>query len=467
MIQHQKPLRINRLTSLLAGGCLLLSVTSAAADVGVELWQQKYNPVGSSWSRGYFYTAGFTSNGSILANGLRSEADSGSAVGVRYDAKTGAVVDSPAEWFLFEYTIYDYAHDRFLDQHIDSSGNVYFVGMGYPASYNTFSARYNVPNIWKFGSDYDNPVSGNPDRPLWKKYHLGSGLPEDNAGQFSGMAADSSDNIYAVGYFTDLVSATSERDWIIDKYDTAGTRAVGFPLTLDKDSLHDYASDVATDSEGNFVVVGSVTVDASVDHYDWVVRKYQSDGILLWETQYDHAGGHDQALYVAIDSADDVIVSGYRRNIDPVDENDWYIVKYAKDGDGNGGVSVLWDQYWDDGGSRHGSGYEMVLDEKGNFYIIGVQQKDGVNYSDRYRSVLQYRDGQTGNLLRIQDVVLDPTDNNRPDIEHDLLRGLAFQGNELVIVGYTQQDGTYSVTKGITGRVVMVDIGFMFKDGFE
>ncbi len=467
MIQHQKSLRKYRLASLLAGGCLFLSAAPAVADVGTVVWQQKYNPVGSSWNRGYFQTAGFYSNGSILANGFRSEADSGSAVGLRYDATTGAVIDSPAEWFLFEYNFYDYAHDRFLDQHIDSSGNVYFVGMSYPASKNSPSARFNVPNIWKYSSDYDNPVGVDPDRPLWRVFHVGPGLPEDNSGQFNGMAVDSSDNVYAVGYFTDLATATSERDWIIDKYDENGTRAAGFPLTHDKDALHDYASDVATDSEGNFVVVGSVTVDADVDHYDWVVRKYQSNGALLWETQYDHAGGHDQALFVAIDSDDNVLVSGYRRNIDPVDENDWYIVKYAKGGDGNGGVSVLWDQYWDDGSSRHGVGYEMVLDDKGNFYIIGVQLKDGAGFSNRYRSVLQYRDGQTGNLLRIQDIALDPTDNNLPGIEDDFLRGLALEGDELVIVGYTQQDGNYNVVKGITGRILMVDLNSIFKDGFE
>lgn len=466
MVQHQKSLRKNTLISLLTGGCLLLSVAPAFADVGTVMWQQKYNPVGSSWSRGYFYSAGFYANGSILTNGFRSEADSGSAVGVRYDAKTGSVLDSPAEWFLFEDSWGDYAHDRFYDQHIDSNGNVYFAGRGYPATYN-FSGRYNVPNIWKYGSDYEN--TGSPDRPLWRRYHMDSGTVDDNQGEFNGVALDSSDNVYAAGWYTDMVSATSQRDWIIDKYDANGTRATGFPLTLDEDGLHDYASDVATDSEGNFVVVGFVTVDADTDHQDWVVRKYQSDGTLLWDTQYDNADGNDRAFYVVIDRYDNVIVSGYRNSTSPADDRDWYIVKYAKGGDGNGGASVLWDQSWDDGSSRLGSGYGIVLDDNDNFCIIGIQQKDGTGYSNRYRSVLQYRDGKTGNLLRIQDIVLDPTVNNLPDIEHDFLRDLTLEGNELVVVGYTQQDGSYTVVNGITGRVVMldVDINPMFKDGFE
>ena len=374
---------------------------------------------------------------------------------------------APPEWFLFENNDSDYAHDRFYDQHIDSSGNVYFVGMSYPETFNTFSTRYNVPNIWKYASNYNNPPSADPERPLWRKWHVGAGTPEDNGGLFNGMAVDSSDNIYAVGYFTDMVSTTSGRDWIIDKYDTDGTRAAGFPLTLDHDGLHDYANDVATDSEDNFVVVGYVLVDDVTDHFDWVVRKYKSDGTLLWETQYDLAGGHDQAFYVAVDTDDNVIVSGYRINAAPSSDSDWYIVKYAKDGDGNGGATVIWDQSWDDGSSRNGVGYDLVLDNRNNIYVIGTQLKDSSDpvYNDRFRAVLQFRAGQTGELLETQEFVLDKTPNDSAATEHDYLRGLALRGDDLVIVGDTQQDGNYLLNKGKTGRVVMLRI--MFMNGFE
>lgn len=337
----------------------MFGAASAAADIGTEIWQQKFNPTSSNWNNGFFQSVGFNADGSILANGWRGEADSESAIGVRFNAETGAVLDTPAEWFLFEHMWNDYAADRFMDQHIDSNGNIYFVGMSYAANWNTFSSRYNVPNIWKFASSYDNPVSDIPDRPLWRKYHAGPGTATEENGRFENMAVDNAGNIYAVGFYT---QTASNRDWIIDKYDSDGNRAAGFPLSHDNDGLHDYAYDVATDSEGNFVVVGSVLVDAATDHHDWVVRKYKGDGTLLWATQYDFAGGHDQAQYVAIDSDNNVIVSGYRRNATPADDNDWYIVKYAKDGDGVGGTTIMWEQFWDGGNSKHGVGYEMALD---------------------------------------------------------------------------------------------------------
>jgi len=475
MNQQPKPPRKNRLSSQLAGACLLMyTVTVAAGDpaeIGTVVWQQNYNPTTSTWNNGFFQSVDFNTDSSILASGFRGEADSASAIGIRYNSKTGAVIDTPPEWFLFEYSIYDYTQDQFHDQYIDSNGNIYFVGISYPATWNSPSARYNVPSIWKFSSTYTNPVAANPDRPLWRNYHIDTGTPEDNNGAFYGLAVDSADNIYGVGYYTDLVSTTSNRDWIIDKFDTAGTKAGGlFPLSHDVAGLDDYAYAVATDSMDNIIVVGSGVVDASIDHHDWIVRKYSSDGTLLWATQYDFAGGHDQAQYVVVDSEDNIIVSGYRRIAAPADDADWYIVKYAKDGDGNGGAEIIWDQAWDDGQSKIGLAYEMVLDHKDNFYVIGIQQKSSLVipvYTNRYRPVLQYRDGKTGALLQLQNIVLDPTVNDKPEIEHDYIRDLALDGDDLVIGGYTQQDGSYTVVRGRTGRVLMLKIFPMFKDGFE
>ena len=88
-------------------------------------------------------------------------------------------------------------------------------------------------------------------------------------------------------------------------------------------------------------------------------------------------------------------------------------------------------------------------------------------YDDRGRAVLQYRAGQTGELLNMQEFVLDPTVNNRPEVEHDYLRGLFLRGSDLVIVGYTQQDGEYLLQKSKTGRVVMLALPLIFKDSFE
>ncbi|MDX2429198.1 MAG: hypothetical protein QNK22_10975 [Xanthomonadales bacterium] len=88
---HCKSRRKYALTSLLAGA-LLVCATSAVAQIGTVVWQQKYTPV-SSYAQGSLYNAGFNTDGSVLVSGFRSEADSSSAVGIRYDARTGVVID--------------------------------------------------------------------------------------------------------------------------------------------------------------------------------------------------------------------------------------------------------------------------------------------------------------------------------------------------------------------------------------
>ena len=449
------------LTLILTGGCALTPfAVSYADDIGTEVWQQQYNAT-TYRNFGIFNSAGFNHDGSVLAGGYRGEADSGSAVGVRYNAETGAGLDSPPEWILVEKTWSDYAQDSFFDQHVDSSGNIYFVGRSYAAGYNLFRPRYTVPNIWKFKSDYASPAGSYE----WRSYYAPS-LPAEreihSMGEYSDMAVDSSDSIYAVGWYDNTPFSAADRDWIIDKYDSDGNRATGFPKIIDRDGLHDYANAVVADSEGNFVVVGSELVIATDDHHDWVVRKYQGDGTLLWETSYDFNGGHDAAFSVIVAADDNIIVGGYRRNL-PADENDWYFVKYAKDGNGSGGATVLWEQFWDDGNAKHGTVYAMLLDDLNNFYAIGGQLKDSTvpAYSDRNRPVLQYRSGSTGELLKIQDIVLDASANNEPAKEHDYLRRIAISGDLLVLGGYTRHDEVWSnssLDNAYTGRVVMLKL---------
>lgn len=456
------------LAGLFLIACLAPISALALPPVGKVLWQQQFNPTETSRKNVFLYSVGFLPDGAVLASGMRGEPDSSSAIGLRLDPATGGILDSPAEWFLFEYTWNDYAHDRFNDLVIMPSGEVLFAGQGYAAGWNTFSSRFNVPNIWKYSSTYNNPPAGNPDAPVWRTFHTGSGTAADNSGRFNGMSMDASGNIVAVGFYTKLVSASSSRDWIIDKYDSQGNRLTGFPIALDHVGLDDYAYDVATDSEDNFIVAGSVLVDADADHHDWVVRKYSGDGTLLWEHQYDWAGKNDQALKLAVDANDDIIVSGYRRE-DLTDDNDWYLVKYAADGDGVGGPNVLWDQAWDDGNDEHGDAWEVVTEKSGSFYVVGRQQEDSSDpvFENRYRPVLQFRSGETGDLLRMQKLELDPTPNNRPDVEHDALSSMALDDGYLVIAGYTIQDGGYQVVRGRTARVVMVSVRNIFGDRFE
>jgi hypothetical protein len=434
-------------------------------DIGTIQWQRIFNSNTNPYYQAFFNSVIFNADNSLLVSGYRGEPDSKSAIALRYDSDTGSIRDTPSEWFLFEYTWGDYTHDRFYGQFIDSSNNTYFVGVSYGENFNTFTNRYNCPNIWKFDSSYTNPDPNTlrPSRPSWRKYHCDSGHPE-NQGEFNDLAVDSAGNIYTAGWFDNLESTTSDRDWIVDKYDSDGTEAEGFPLIFNKADLQDYATSIAIDSEDNFIVVGSVMVNSASPQYNWVVHKYDSTGALLWQTEYDYGlnGLHEQALFVVVDDQDNIIVCGYRTNNTTENDRDWYIVKYAKNGNGSGGATVLWEQFWDDGLNKHGLARGMLLDHQQNIYVIGRQAQDSINpaYSNRFKPVLQYRDGLTGNLLKLQNIPLLPTHNHSWSIEHDFMYRLAQKNGKLVIVGGTVEDANYLIPFSRTGRVVMLELFF-------
>lgn len=461
---------IRKIISLGLGGFLCSAASMAhSGNIGTELWQKTYNTAfANSWNCTYFWNVGFTLDGNILVTGSRGEYDGDSAIGIRYDSTNGDILDTDPEWFLWEdysypqgSTAYDYSNDRFYDLYIDGSGNIYFAGISYAASYNSWSTRWQVPNLWKYSSTYNNPNPGAPDRPMWRKYHLGSSTSQN--GPFNDIAVDSSGNIYLAGWFNNSSTATADRDWFISKYDSDGNLATGFPIGFSgEDNLHDYTYDIAVDSEDNFVVVGmdrngndtTVTTD---DHNDWMVRKYSSDGTLLWTTTYDHASGNDTPFAVAIDSQDNIIVGGYRTNGPPNSDTDWYLVKYAKDGDGSGGADIMWEQYWDDGSNAGGVLNALLLDANDNIYLAGYYIDSTSN--DMARMILQYRANSTGALLKSQEVNRTATYNNLPNSEDDYSQALALDDGKLVLSGYTNQRGTsYNVRHSKSGRVVAYEL---------
>ncbi len=219
--------------------------------------------------------------------------------------------------------------------------------------------------------------------------------------------------------------------------------------------MHDNALRVVADSENNFIVVGSM--EGGFDTYDWVVRKYSSDGTLIWEAVYGMNGGDDMPFAVAVDSKDNIIVGGQR---DDDSGKDWYIVKYAKDGNGSGGATVLWEQSWDDGTSKDGYVYDLLVSENDNIYAVGAQNKHNpVSGLDLRQPVLQYRSGADGSLLKSMDIVLDATHNDRPNTEHHYLVRMAQREGKLVLAGHTiENNSPVNSSYARSARIILFDL---------
>ena len=89
---------------------------------------------------------------------------------------------------------------------------------------------------------------------------------------------------------------------------------------------------MAVDSRDNLVATGVVDTEVNSNYY---TIKYDSNGKILWEKEYDSGVTGDSAYTLAIDSKDNIIVSGA---IVSDSIADIYTIKYSPNGD------VLWEK---------------------------------------------------------------------------------------------------------------------------
>ena len=124
----------------------------------------------------------------------------------------------------------------------------------------------------------------------------------------------------------------------------------------------------AVDSQGNVIVTGYRT--AASDDFQTV--KFNADGSgIAWRATYDRTGGIDQALAVAVDSNDDVIVTGYSWNGQNSDVN---TIKY------NGATgAVIWQKAYNGAANGQDHGTAVGIDSLNNVYVGGYSQNGSGN----------------------------------------------------------------------------------------
>jgi len=192
---------------------------------------------------------------------------------------------------------------------------------------------------------------------LWSRSYTSIGAVASDA---SDVAAGPDGSIVAAGYET-----TANTHWLVEKYDASGvllwsrshTRP-GYPFTS--------ASAVAVDGDGNAVVVGAECNPGMIGDgsSNWLVRKYDGSGNLLWSRSNNTGGKSVAALDVAVDAGGNIVVVGSR--------NDGFmqgcmIEKYDRDG------NYLWGQpggVWIGGGTYRNSA--VAVDANGNVAVVQV-----------------------------------------------------------------------------------------------
>jgi len=196
---------------------------------------------------------------------------------------------------------------------IDSANNVYVAGY----SNDLADTGDNDDADWLIKKYYSN---GTEDTANWNLTYT-SGTNDDYA---RGIAIDSANNVYVVGYGGNLINATSSEDWWIKKFYSNGTEYAGagsnWNITFGSGGVNDEdAYSVVIDSQDRIYVIGysnDITGEGNGD--DWLIKSYYSNGTedtVNWNKTYTNGVNTDVAIFGAINSVDALHVVGYATDI--------------------------------------------------------------------------------------------------------------------------------------------------------
>ena len=198
---------------------------------------------------------------------------------------------------------------------IDSNGNLYIGGY----SYNNYSASYYDWVIKKFSSAGVEDTSG------WNKVFDGDGEEY----KVTDLAIDNSDNVYVVGFGTDLIHGGTRSDWWIKKFSSAGVEdSVNWNRKRDFNLGYNDVPNGCTIHANYLYVFGN---------YAGLYR-YTLDGIedTSWSLPVIHPNEYNSNIYIndlLFDSNNNAYLAGYIYNgVASYSSYDWLIRKFDSSG---------------------------------------------------------------------------------------------------------------------------------------
>mgnify|MGYP001376632647 CR=1 FL=1 len=267
----------------------------------------------------------------------------------------------------------------------DSSGNIYVTGItwggldgstkpSYCMGYATAKASQECTDIFlvKYNS------SGTKQ---WVKQLEGSSKSYDKS---QGLAVDSSDNIYVAGFTNgglDGNTSSGKHDILLVKYNSSGSKQW---LQQFGSSNNDMGLEVNVDSKANIYVTGytegGLDGNTNSGERDIFLVKYNSSGTKQW-TQQLGTPTFDEGNGVAVDSSDNIYVSGWTRGkLDTyAGGDDAIVIKYNSSGTKQwtrqfGAPSFLEKSQYNSSSQMTTStdkGIGVAVDSSGNIYVTG------------------------------------------------------------------------------------------------
>ncbi|KAF0218945.1 MAG: fibronectin I domain-containing [Geobacteraceae bacterium] len=185
------------------------------------------------------------------------------------------------------------------------------------------------------------------------------------------MAVDAAGNIIVVGY-----TGTNGNDYQVVKFKADGSGTAWAPVSFGGSGA-DVATAVAVDSADNIIVTGYTWNGAD---YDIHTIKYSgADGSVLWEHTFDDgaANGNDYATAIAVDDANDIYVAGYSAN--GTKQDDFLVIKYLPSGPTAN--APAWQELYDDVAYPNNNNRILAIAAGvGGIAVTGYSSKGGADF---------------------------------------------------------------------------------------
>src|SRR5260221_9733919 len=242
----------------------------------------------------------------------------------------------------------------------DGSGNVYVTGhsdklTGYFIDDDAATIKYNPQGVQQWVARYD------------------GGIQRADAG--SDIKTDASGNVFITGFTTVRNGAYTKKDYLTVKYNSAGIQQ--WKATYNGPANQDDAAvALSLDPSGNIYVTGtSFAGKDPAGEDDYISIKYNTAGVQLWTARYNGPDSEpDRATDLAVDISGNVYVTGYATGIGL----DFGTVKYNTNG------VQQWAALYNGPGNSSDLAFALALDNAGNVYVTGSDQKKANEYNADY-----------------------------------------------------------------------------------
>ena len=322
---------------------------------GVEQWVNRYNGIGDDWD--WAFDLAIDNQGNVYVTGTSDSIQSSSIsdngyVTIKYNTAGETLWVKRYDGPISEDLAYAIA--------VDQAGNVYVTG----ESQGPLSPWYDY--------DYATVKYNSAGETLWVRRYNGPGNRQDGA---YAIAVDEAGNVYVTGRSRPDSINVEGYDYVTIKYNPEGVEQWIARYNGPRDDM-DEAYALALDNQGNVYVTGLSSGIGTM--WDIVTIKYNSDGDSVWVRRYNGPGdGPDVGNCIAVDEAGNVYVGGYGYNESTY--KDYLIIKYDSDG------VEQWVFFYPGPGSFDDEVYSMALDVSGNVYVTGYNH--GTSSDDDFLTI--------------------------------------------------------------------------------